>query len=515
MIRNSVLSNYDALSWTTIVIIAVYVLYRLVRSRQKTFNYFKEIGIPGPEPSLIWGNLAEYHKKGFVHAITDWCTKYGDVFGFYNGDLPMLVVKDLDFIAYVFVKDFKNFTDRGVLMRTNQEHGVLSNSLINAKGAEWKRTRSCMSQAFTSNKLKQMMQDLEKSADLFVETLGNFADAGRELAIHKPLQGLALDYTGRAAFGLDCCFQRNLSHSFMRAALEVVHGLMTGPFHIIAHCTSTLGDIVSPIFWLNEKFGSFSFSTFGKETNKVVEMRLRRPEARRPDLLQIMLDATERANDADPKSKAGMTLQEVELNTTVMMVAGFETTSTTIAFMAYVLAKYQDVQEKVRTEVTEALEKYGKLNYEAVMQNMKYLRSVLDETLRIYPPSTLFTTRRAIKDFEYNGVRHKAGTSIMAPTMNIHMDHRYWPKPHKFDPERFLGENVASRASIAYQPFGVGPRSCIGERLAILAVMYTVARMVQNYRMSLGESQQGDLERRYYAAMAAPKNGPYIKFQRI
>ncbi|KAL1472126.1 hypothetical protein MTO96_039523, partial [Rhipicephalus appendiculatus] len=137
---------------------------------------------------------------GFVHAISDWCAKYGDVFGFYNGDLPMLVVKDLDFITYVFVKDFKNFTDRGVLMRTDQEHAVLSNSIVHAKGAEWKRTRSCMSQAFTSNKLKQMMQDLEESADLFVETLGEFADAGRELAIHKPLQGLAMDYTGRAGF---------------------------------------------------------------------------------------------------------------------------------------------------------------------------------------------------------------------------------------------------------------------------------------------------------------------------
>ncbi|KAL1455804.1 hypothetical protein MTO96_043607, partial [Rhipicephalus appendiculatus] len=78
----------------------------------------------------------------------------------------------------------------------------------------------------------------------------------------------------------------------------------------------------------------------------------------------------------------------------------------------------------------------------------------------------------------------------MAPTVNIHMDPRYWPEPQKFDPERFLGENVASRASIAYQPFGVGPRNCVGERLAILSIMYTAARMVQKYRLSLGESQK-------------------------
>lgn len=452
-----------------------------------------------------------------MHAITDWCAKYGDVFGFYNGDLPLLVVKDLEFLSYVFVKDFKNFTDRGVLMRTDQEHSVLGNSIIHVRGANWKRTRSCMSHAFTSNKLKHMMQDLFASTDLFIETLGKVADAGKEFAMYETLQGLAMDYTGRAAFGLDCCFQRELSHPFMETARKVVHGVMTGPFHMIAHCTSTLADIVAPLLWLNEKLGSFTFSIFGVETSKVVEMRLRNPEARRQDLLQTMLDAWEqkkRPNDGDAKSRANMTLQEVELNTTVTMIAGFETTSAALAYVCYLLAKHEYVQEKVREEVIAAIGECGKLDYDAVTHRMKYLRAVVDETLRIYPPATLFTTRRAVNDFEYNGVKYKAGTSIMAPTRQIHMDHRYWPEPHKFDPERFLAENAASRSSIAYQPFGVGPRNCIGERLAILAIIYTVARMVEKYRLTLGESQE-DLELHFYAAMCAPQNGPYIRFQRI
>ncbi|XP_075726163.1 cytochrome P450 3A8 [Rhipicephalus microplus] len=512
------LRSYEAFGWTAVVIIFGYVLVRLIRSRQKTFSYFKEIGIPGPEPSLIWGNLVEYHKKGFVHSVTEWGAKYGDVFGFYNGDLPMLVVKDLDFLTYIFVKNFKNFTDRGMLMRTDQEHTVLRNSIINAKGSQWKRTRGCISQAFTSSKLKQVMPHLTEAADLFLETLGDLADARRELAIHEPLQGLAMDFIGRAAFGLDCCFQRNPWNPFMQAAREVIHGVQTGPFHMIAHCTSTLPAIASLILWLNEKLGSFTFSTFGEETKKIVEMRLRNPEARRPDLLQIMLDASDkedRQHNEDSKNRTSMTLQEVELNTTVNLIGGFETTSAAMAYVFYVLAKYQDIQEKVRADVASAVEEYGKINYDAITSRMKYLRSVLDETLRIYPPGTAFTTRRAINDFEYNGVKYKAGTSIMAPTFNIHMDPRYWPEPHKFDPERFLDENVASRACIAYQPFGAGPRNCVGERLAILAITYTVARVLQKYRLTLGESQKKNLELHFYAGMSAPQNGPYIKFQRI
>ncbi|KAL3188742.1 hypothetical protein MRX96_022245 [Rhipicephalus microplus] len=403
----------------------------------------------------------------------------------------MLVVKDLDFLTYIFVKNFKNFTDRGMLMRTDQEHTVLRNSIINAKGAQWKRTRGCISQAFTSSKLKQVMPHLTESADLFLETLGGAWQT--------------LDESWR-------------STNPFKAAREVIHGVQTGPFHMIAHCTSTLPAIASPILWLNEKLGSFTFSTFGEETKKIVRMRLRNPEARKPDLLQIMLDASDkedRQHNEDSKNRTSMTLQEVELNTTVNLIGGFETTSAAMAYVFYVLAKYQDIQEKVRADVASAVEEYGKINYDAITSRMKYLRSVLDETLRIYPPGTAFTTRRAINDFEYNGVKYKAGTSIMAPTFNIHMDPRYWPEPHKFDPERFFDENVASRACIAYQPFGAGPRNCVGERLAILAITYTVARVVQKYRLALGESQKKNLELHFYAGMSAPQNGPYLKFQRI
>lgn len=488
------------------------------RSRQKTFSYFKEIGIPGPEPSLLWGNLAEYHTKGFVHALTDWCDKYGDVFGFYNGDLPTLVVKDLDFLTHIFIKDFQNFTDRGVIMRKEQEHASIGKSIPNAKGAKWRTMRSIISQAFTSNKLKQMMRELVQPADLFMELLDNMADAGREFAVFDPLKGLALDYTGRAAFGFDCCFTRNLSHPFLVTARKVAHSLMTGPFHVFAHSTTTLAPLVAPILWLNEKIGSFGFAAFNKETTKIVELRVQNPQARRPDLLQIMLDASEQksnANDASMKSKGNMTLLEVGVNTTMIMLAAFETTSTAISYMCYVLAKYQDIQEKIRAEVATAVEESGELNYESIMHGMKYLRCVVDETLRMYPPATVFTTRRAVNDVEYNGIKYKAGTSFLVPTLQIHMDPRYWPEPHKFDPERFLPENASSRPSIAYQPFGAGQRSCIGERLAILEIMYTIARMVQKYRLTLGESQKNDLEMSFFAMVSVPTEGPYIKFQRI
>ncbi|CAN7996506.1 unnamed protein product [Ixodes hexagonus] len=101
-----------------------------------------------------------------------------------------------------------------------------------------------------------------------------------------------------------------------------------------------------------------------------------------------------------------------------------------------------------------------------------------------------FTTRQAKEAFEYQGIKYKAGTCIMSPTLQIQRDERFFPDPMRFDPDRFSDENVGSFPKLAYQPFGIGPRNCLGMRLALVEVAYTVAQMVLHYRWELGESQK-------------------------
>ncbi|XP_054930882.1 cytochrome P450 3A5-like isoform X2 [Dermacentor andersoni] len=510
--------------WTTIVAVLVYGLLRLFRWRQKTFSYFKEIGIDGPKPNLLWGNLAEYHGKGLVKALTEWCDKYGDVFGFYNGDVPTLVIKDIDFLTHIFVKNFQDFTSRGVTMRTDEEHSFLGQSLLHARGLQWKRTRSCVSYAFTANKFKQMVPYMSQVADIFVQILGEKADDGKEYPMLRLFQGLTMDYVGRAAFGFDCTFQRELTHPFLKTAQSVLPGVMTGPVHMLAHSTTTMSKYIAPILWLNEKIGSFTYDIFNKHTSKVVQLRMKNPEARKPDMLQTMLDVESEEGelpeapqllDADAKLFKRMSPEEVGINTTILFIAGFETTATGLSYLAYVLAKHQDVQENVREEVKSVIARYGELDYTAITQGLKYLARVVDETLRMFPPVVTFTTRSAVNDFEYNGIKYKAGTSILSPTIQIHMDPRIWPEPEKFDPDRFLPENVAARPTIAYQPFGDGPRNCIGKRLALLEIIYTGARMVEKFKLTLGESQKGRMNMDYHAMVSSPGDGPYIVFHRL
>ncbi|KAM7296306.1 mucin-7-like [Ixodes scapularis] len=136
--------------FTLVVVLGI----SLLRWRQRHFSYFKDLGIAGPKPNLLWGNLWQYHEKGLFRALDKWCNEYGDIFGFYNGDVPMLVVQDLEFLKYVFVKNFSNFTDRGVTMRTDEMHPILGRSVIHARGSGWKSIRSCVTPGFSTLKLK-------------------------------------------------------------------------------------------------------------------------------------------------------------------------------------------------------------------------------------------------------------------------------------------------------------------------------------------------------------------------
>jgi cytochrome P450 family 6 len=136
-----------------------------------------------------------------------------------------------------------------------------------------------------------------------------------------------------------------------------------------------------------------------------------------------------------------------------------------MTFSTYELALNQDVQDKLREEINDVLEKYdGEVTYDAIME-MKYLDMVFNESLRKYPVVDS-QNRMSTKDFAIPNTKIviPAGTSVMIPTFALHNDERFWENPDKFDPERFTPENIKQRHPFTFIPFSEGPRICIGLR---------------------------------------------------
>lgn len=281
---------------------------------------------------------------------------------------------------------------------------------------------------------------------------------------------------------------------------------------------------MKPFYWLSCTFGEFTFANMTKHTEKIVEMRRKNPSLRRPDTLQYLMDAEyvegstleedTRRQNGSLKARA-LTNEEITTTSTVVFVGGFETTATALSYVTFVLAKHQDVQEKVREEVMEALSNSGHLDYETVNKKLKYLGQVVDETLRLYPPALTSVNRQAKEDFEFQGIKFKAGTCFMVSQYHLHRDPRFWPSPDVFDADRFAPENEASLKRLAHAPFGIGPRNCVGMRFGMLTLKYTIARLVQKYRLELGPSQMGEMKMGSHSFVSSPGRGPWIVLHRL
>jgi cytochrome P450 len=113
---------------------------------------------------------------------------------------------------------------------------------------------------------------------------------------------------------------------------------------------------------------------------------------------------------------------------------------------------------------------------------MEYLDMVFQESLRLYPPVPVIG--RACKaDCVIGGIPIKAGMRVDVPIYAYHRRPEIWPEPDKFDPERFTAENKAGRHPYAHVPFGCGPRSCIGMRLAVLEAKMALIEVLDNYKL--------------------------------
>ncbi|KAL1476232.1 hypothetical protein MTO96_036665, partial [Rhipicephalus appendiculatus] len=473
--------------------------------RRNKFNFFKERGIPGPEPSLISGNFFQLWNQDTIKVLDEWSNTYGDIYGMFNGDAPFLMVKDLELLRRVFIKDFATF-DVWALMNSNPEQ---RNSLSFAKADRWKFIRRFVSIAFTSAKLRPMVGNMNKAVDHFLDLLETRCrEAPDGEANAYPLLGsLAFELVAETACGLYLDVQHKPNDKYFDSAKSYTLNVIDSAYQRAGQFFSGFKGLVC---LLETHFGHEPLVALTRKAVPIVAFREKDPSLARPDLLQTLLEAkvpeellTEQEFRERPNDKGDflMPVRHVASNAATILTAGFETVSANSSHCAFCLAKYPEIQEKVRQEVNAAYEKHGGFTYDAI-SDMPYTTQVIFETLRLYSPVVAFTSRQAASDYRYKDMILPKGINIMACTQQIHMDPRHWDRPEEFDPDRFSPEQKASRDPLAFQPYGIGPRNCAGMKLAQLEMILIVAKL-------------GEMELKTQSIIASPKKGVWLRVERI
>uniref|UniRef100_H2Y4V4 Uncharacterized protein n=1 Tax=Ciona savignyi TaxID=51511 RepID=H2Y4V4_CIOSA len=176
-------------------------------------------------------------------------------------------------------------------------------------------------------------------------------------------------------------------------------------------------------------------------------------------------------------------------------------------FLAYNLALHKDAQHHVREEVQAALHKHGGLTYEAI-QDLKYMTQCLNESLRLYP-LTPMNSRYCEQDITINGITIPRGATVGIPMFGMMRDEEYWEDPLIFNPDRM--EDMSKIDPMIYQPFGAGPRNCIGMRFALLEIKITFAKLLLKFDLDVCEDTPEPPLAVTFKTSMRPKETLYLK----
>jgi cytochrome P450 len=217
----------------------------------------------------------------------------------------------------------------------------------------------------------------------------------------------------------------------------------------------------------------YTFRSLSKVLVELIARRRAEPEEHF-DYVAMLMSAR------DKESGAPMSERELIDEVFTLIVAGHETTASGLNWTWYLLSQHPQVEALLHAEIDAAPD----LPVPSLqqMEAFKYIRQVVDETLRLYPPGWVLS-RRTIEADTLGGYPVAAGTNVLLPLYLLHRHPQFWQEPEKFLPERFAPEHEAQRPRFAYMPFAAGPRHCIGETFALYEMLVHLYKVARRYRL--------------------------------
>nr|CAD7432091.1 unnamed protein product [Timema monikensis] len=500
------------LGFVAIFLIAVYAYNRFI------YTYWWRQGVPYISPSVPFGNFwsvitqRECFAEGY-RAIYDRCT--GPWVGLFLLHKPVLMVKDPELIRTILMKNFANFHDRG--MYVDEKDDPLSAHLFSLSGQKWRKLRAQLTSTFSSGKLKSMTPIMVSCTEELNLHLQECEDV---VELKEILASFSTDVIASCAFGIQCNSLRDPNSEFRKWGRKMFEPGLENTFRSILcflyPSVASFLRVRSMVSGVTEFFQSVVRETIEYRETKDIS---------RPDFMQLLIQLKNHGElqDDEPDKQAllstdktSLTENEVTAQAFVFFFAGFETSSTTINFCLYELAMNQDIQARLRKEISLVLDQHdGKISYEAV-QSMEYLDRVVAETLRKYPPLG-WLNRECTSSFTLPGTPCvlEKGTGIVISLLGLHRDPRYYPDPDRFDPERFTEENKKSRPHCTYMPFGEGPRICIGLRFGLLQTKMALASLVHLYKFRPCPQTLDPMVFDTKSFFLAAKGGMYLQTTRV
>jgi cytochrome P450 len=422
---------------------------------------------PRPEPPADAPPGREFLRLVRTNALRMWPVQAYEQDAFQQGffGLKWTLLNDPAAIHHVLVENAANYRRTAATIRVLRP--IVGNGLLLSEGEAWKHQRRTIAPALAPRVLPVLARHIAAASRDAATALA--AQADQPLPLVLAMQQLALDIAGRSMFSLAT---RDFGQE-MRELITWFGMTLAGP---------RLLDMVLPIWMPSPR--DFRRRRFQARwmafIDRIIGARLAEPAAVQPrDLFDLLRTAR------DPETGIAFTPTQLRDQVATMIVAGHETTATTLFWSLYLLAADPAEQAHVADEVR-GMDLGPDAAWEAIGQ-LPRTRAVVNEALRLYPPA--FTiVRQAMRADRAHATEIPRGGVVMVSPWVLHRHRQLWRDPDAFDPTRFLPD-APQPPRFAYLPFGAGPRICVGAQFALTEAAIVLATLMQAFKIDLDDHE--------------------------
>ncbi|XP_055625778.1 probable cytochrome P450 4ac1 [Toxorhynchites rutilus septentrionalis] len=474
----------DYLTIVLLILLFLIILYEIQLRLLPSYRAAKQF--PGPRPLPLLGNafsLLFNDQVSSFYLPRRWAQEFHASYALLvRGGLILNAIRARETEALL---SSSRLIDKSVLYTFLRP--FMGVGLLNSTGQKWFHRRKILTSAFHFNILPKFLVTFQEECEKLVEQIDKDVQKRKETTLQLVAARFTLNTICETAMGvkLDSMtaaddYRANIQDVVKLLLLRVMNPWLMEDFtYAIFGFKARLVKALEPIHGFTRaiiKQRRQLFHANVKNLDDFSEENIYLNTIQRYALLDTLL-ASEARDQIDEEGIR----EEVD----TFMFRGHDTTASAFTFIFLLLANHQDVQQQVFNEIESFMA--NRTNRDAPLSmadynELKLLDRVIRECLRLYPPVP-FISRLVTENtwFEYRFI--PKDTMINVHIFDVHRDPVQFPEPERFDPDRFLPENVEKRNPYAYVPFSAGPRNCIGQRFAMLELKSILVSVLRRFRV--------------------------------
>ena len=415
------------------------------------------------------GNISLLQKFQFITKPLEVLEKkakiYGDIFTLAAdlNDKPQVIISNPQVIEKIFTASLEQ-------LDSGKEAGIIpffigEKSLLSLSGKRHKRERKLLMPPFHGERMRAYGEIIR----LLTEKVINQWKIGQTFCVRSSMQAISFQVILKAVFGLEDGVRYQEITRLLTQRLEGTKSIFRAILLFLPILQKDWGPL-SPWGRLKRNEQQINQLIYDE-----INERRSQPDPSRNDILSLMMAA--RDEDGEP-----MTDLELRDELITLLIAGHETTASSLAWAFYWIHRLPEVREKLLQE----LDNLGENPEANDIMRLPYLNAVCQETLRIYPVVNSALPRVVKSPLEIMGYQLEPGTILSASIYLTHHREDLYPEPKQFKPERFLERQFSP---YEYLPFGGGNRRCLGYAFALFEMKLVLATVLSNCHLELADGK--------------------------